>query len=167
VSWGSAHSAHTLLVRVYYIYACIYRVGKNHTFMGIYGVYTVFLAGKSPYIRSYTVCIYNSGQPYVYTCVVKPDRGVCICLISMHPQLVSQKILCTLNDKKCPVFDIQDAPMLTYVRRFRKEHRRHFYVTPTSYLQLLDCFKMLLARKREEVAGARRRCVCMVVLCRS
>jgi len=41
--------------------------------------------------------------------------------------------------------------------KFRKEHRRHFYVTPTSYLQLLDCFKMLLARKREEVAGARRR----------
>eukprot|EP00983_Pelagomonas_calceolata_P127998 1161469-Pelagomonas_calceolata.AAC.21 len=43
--------------------------------------------------------------------------------------------------------------------KFRKEHRRHFYVTPTSYLQLLDCFKMLLARKREEVAGARRRWV--------
>jgi hypothetical protein len=40
------------------------RVGQNHTFIGIYGVYTVFLAGKSPYIRSYTVCIYGSGQPY-------------------------------------------------------------------------------------------------------
>ena len=31
----------------------------------IYGVYTVFLAGKSPNIRSYTVCIYGSGQPYI------------------------------------------------------------------------------------------------------
>ena len=30
----------------------------------IYGVHTVFLAGKSPYIRSYTVYIYGSGQPY-------------------------------------------------------------------------------------------------------
>ena len=30
----------------------------------MYGVYTVFLAGKSPYIRSNTVCIYGSGQPY-------------------------------------------------------------------------------------------------------
>ena len=40
------------------------RVGQNHTFIGIYGVYTVFLAGKSPYIRSNTVCIYGSGQPY-------------------------------------------------------------------------------------------------------
>jgi len=39
------------------------RVGQNHTFIGIYGVYTVFLAGKSPYIRSYTVCIYSTGQP--------------------------------------------------------------------------------------------------------
>jgi hypothetical protein len=46
--------------------ARILRVGQNHTFIGIYGVYTVFLAGKSPYIRSYTVCIYGSGQPYIY-----------------------------------------------------------------------------------------------------
>ena len=27
------------------------------------GVYTVILAGKSPKIRSYTVYIYDSGQP--------------------------------------------------------------------------------------------------------
>ena len=40
------------------------RVGRNNTFIGIYGVYTVILAGKSPYIRSYMVCIYGSGQPY-------------------------------------------------------------------------------------------------------
>jgi len=32
----------------------------------IYGVYTVILAGKSPYIRSYTAYIYGSGQPYTY-----------------------------------------------------------------------------------------------------
>jgi len=36
----------------------IYRVGQNHTFKGIYGEHTVFLAGESPYIRSYMVCIY-------------------------------------------------------------------------------------------------------------
>ena len=35
----------------------------------IYGVYTVFLAGKSPNIRSCTVCIYGSGQPYTCICV--------------------------------------------------------------------------------------------------
>jgi hypothetical protein len=33
------------------------RVGQNHS------VYTVFLAGTSPDIRSYTVYIYGSGQP--------------------------------------------------------------------------------------------------------
>ena len=43
------------------------RVGQNHTFIGIYGVRTVFLAGKSPYIRSYTVQTYGSVQPYVRT----------------------------------------------------------------------------------------------------
>jgi len=43
------------------------RVGQNHTVIGIYGVHTVFLAGKLPYIRPYTVCIYGSGQPYTYS----------------------------------------------------------------------------------------------------
>ena len=40
------------------------RVGQNHTFIGIYGVHTVLLAGKSPYIRSFSVQIYASGQAY-------------------------------------------------------------------------------------------------------
>ena len=44
----------------------MFRVGQNHTFIGIYGVHTVSLAGKSPYIRSNTVQIYGSGQPYSY-----------------------------------------------------------------------------------------------------
>jgi hypothetical protein len=44
----------------------IHRVGQNHTFIGIYiGVHTVFLAGKLQNIRSYTVYIYGSGQPYI------------------------------------------------------------------------------------------------------
>jgi hypothetical protein len=42
---------------------CICRVGQNH-------IYAVFLAGKPPNIRSYTVYIYGSGQPYVYACQV-------------------------------------------------------------------------------------------------
>ena len=54
--------------------SCRFRSGQNHTFIGMYGVYTVFLAGKSPYIRSYTVQIYGSGQPY--TCGV----AMAICL---------------------------------------------------------------------------------------
>ena len=33
----------------------ICRVGQNHTYIQIYGVYTVFLVGKLPYIPSYTV----------------------------------------------------------------------------------------------------------------
>ena len=32
----------------------------------IYGEYMVFLAGKSSYIRSHTVFIFGSGQPYIY-----------------------------------------------------------------------------------------------------
>ena len=55
-------------------YMYMLRVGQNHTLISIYGIYTVFLAGKSPYIQSYTVCIYGSGQPYV-TCYKKKVRG--------------------------------------------------------------------------------------------
>jgi hypothetical protein len=49
------------------------RVGQNHTFIGTYGVYTVFLAGKSPYIRSCTVCMYGSGQPSPFASLMVPS----------------------------------------------------------------------------------------------
>ena len=39
------------------------RVGLNHTFIG---VFTILLARKLPYIRSYMVQIYVSGQPNAY-----------------------------------------------------------------------------------------------------
>jgi len=38
------------------------RVGQNH----INSVHTVFLAGKSPNVKSYTVYVYGSGQPQPY-----------------------------------------------------------------------------------------------------
>ena len=41
----------------------MFRVGLNHIYIG---VYTVFLAGKSPNIRSYTMYIYSSGKPYKF-----------------------------------------------------------------------------------------------------
>jgi len=56
----------------------MFRVGPDHTFIGIYGVYTVFMAGTSPYMQSYTVCIYGSGQPYncCSTCTVVLRIGI-------------------------------------------------------------------------------------------
>ena len=43
----------------------MHRVGQNNTFIGIYGVHTVSLAGKSPYIRSYTVQIYGVHMVFI------------------------------------------------------------------------------------------------------
>jgi hypothetical protein len=40
------------------------RVGQNHTYLRIHGKYTVFLAGRTPFVRSYTEHMYASGQPY-------------------------------------------------------------------------------------------------------
>jgi dynein heavy chain len=44
-------------------------------------------------------------------------------------------------------------------RRYLDEQRRYNYVTPTSYLEVLSTFKILLGRKREEVGTAKRRLV--------
>ncbi|CAE7680080.1 DNAH7, partial [Symbiodinium sp. CCMP2456] len=41
--------------------------------------------------------------------------------------------------------------------RFRREVQRHYYVTPTSYLELINSFKGVLASKRDDVSGAKRR----------
>jgi len=38
----------------------MFRVGQNHTYIRMYSVYTVLLAGSLPHIRSYTVCIYGT-----------------------------------------------------------------------------------------------------------
>jgi hypothetical protein len=45
----------------------------------IYDVYTIFLAGNSPYIRSYTVYIYGSGQPYKYYTVRHFQPAIKMC----------------------------------------------------------------------------------------
>lgn len=41
--------------------------------------------------------------------------------------------------------------------RYAREVRRHTYVTPTSFLQLLDSFSLLLTRRQDEVAARHRR----------
>jgi dynein heavy chain len=45
----------------------------------------------------------------------------------------------------------------TYAQKFQDELKRVYYVTPTSYLELINTFKALLAEKREEVAALRDR----------
>jgi len=42
----------------------------------IYGVHTVFLAGESPNIRSHTVYICGSGQPYTQRIRTKESKRV-------------------------------------------------------------------------------------------
>ena len=41
--------------------------------------------------------------------------------------------------------------------RFKSEARRHYYVTPTSYLELLLSYKSLLGRRQSEVMTVKRR----------
>jgi len=41
--------------------------------------------------------------------------------------------------------------------RYKSELRRHFYVTPTSYLELINTIKGLLAEKRQQIQKSRKR----------
>jgi hypothetical protein len=64
-AWSHTHT-HPSLPRSLpgYMYAFTHTQGWPESY--IFGVCTVFLAGKSPNIWSYTVYIYGSGQPYTY-----------------------------------------------------------------------------------------------------
>ena len=57
------------------------------------------------------------------------------------------------------VFMVQNFHTTTQTQaaRFLKFQKRNYYVTPTSYLELINSFKRLLAEKRQEVAQQRDR----------
>jgi dynein heavy chain, axonemal len=42
-------------------------------------------------------------------------------------------------------------------RKFKSQLKRHYYVTPTSYLELIGTFKVLLASKRAEIQNLKDR----------
>jgi dynein heavy chain len=42
-------------------------------------------------------------------------------------------------------------------RKFKQQLKRIYYVTPTSYLELISTFKILLEEKRKEVEALRDR----------
>jgi len=72
--YGHVRCIYMLSHAVKYIYIYIY----IYIYVWLYGVYTVFLAGKSPNIRSYTVFVHGvDTQPY--TCVFFAS-----CRISQH-----------------------------------------------------------------------------------
>lgn len=54
----------------------------------------------------------------------------------------------------CVVFH-QSVQDLT--QKFLSEQRRHYYVTPTSYLELLMSYKSLLGARQDEVMTVKKR----------
>jgi hypothetical protein len=89
--WASVASASLCVL----IDACMVHIegGPDHIFVRIYGVHTVFLAGKSPYIRSYKVRINGSGQPYArYVRVI----FLCACPYTEIGMLVPHAYLCVI-----------------------------------------------------------------------
>ena len=97
--YGHIRCVYTVLVNPRYFWQgkhqiyghirCIYGIfGREITkYTVIYGVFTIFLAGKSPNIRAYTVYIYGSGQPNMYMicmllhATVHMFLWICMCLL--------------------------------------------------------------------------------------
>lgn len=71
---------------------------------------------------------------------------------------VAQKFLgdVDLDDdvRQSSVFMVQNFHTTTQesAKKFLKQKKRNYYVTPTSYLELINSFKRLLMEKRTEVA---------------
>jgi dynein heavy chain len=64
------------------------------------------------------------------------------------------------DDVRAGVVDIcvnMQKSVFALTERFEKEVQRHYYVTPTSYLELINSFKDLLSQKREEVSLGKSR----------
>jgi hypothetical protein len=121
---------------------CIHmsRVGQHHIFIRIYGVHTVFLAGKSPCIRSYTVCIYGSGQPYT-------SHRVCtwLALKSTAPAwrlpwtTVTEPFFLFLMHRSLLIY-IHDTRIKKYEIRWKGSARPNFYAQ-TFFSFLCVCFR--------------------------
>ena len=100
VYMGISTRVYILCIRIRCIY-CIYgREIAKYTVIygvyiqGIYGVYTVFMAGKLPNTQSNTVYIYNSGQPIYFTCRYA---------ILLNPFRINQPRLQKIVDIECIV----------------------------------------------------------------
>ena len=81
------------------------KVGQNH----IYGVYTAFLAGKWPSIRTYT--------PYIHTVLANQQRevmrGVACCSTEQQPkQSVACLLRCNNRNGSFPLLFLSHAAIL-------------------------------------------------------
>jgi dynein heavy chain len=61
------------------------------------------------------------------------------------------------KDSVIEMFKIIHQSVESKVADFFEMYRRRAYVTPTSYLELLNTFKSTLVNKREEVSKSKRR----------
>ena len=59
--------------------------------------HTVFWAGKSPYIRSYTVYVYGSGQPYTHSLTISAEAASKLWARSVCPACVRACMCVCMN----------------------------------------------------------------------
>jgi hypothetical protein len=90
------------------------RAGQNHK----YGAYTVFLAGKSLNIQSYTVYIYGPGQPYSYLIV-----PTCI-VLGQARQLLETKLAVECS---CVCMQASGNPILKHTTVYKTLYRRQIH----------------------------------------
>jgi hypothetical protein len=70
-------------------------------YLYVYTVYIRYFSRGSPYIRSYTVCIYGYGQPYVYSFVQPSLPWYIVCLTQITCMLYKRAMLWWYAMKIC------------------------------------------------------------------
>jgi hypothetical protein len=123
------------------------RLGHNHVYM-VYTLYTLFLAGNLPNIRSCTVCIYGSGQPNTWEIVCACAHPATASLLAPQndPHKTQRFTLCLLDAKThLPTLDASTCAHTcthinvhththaqTYIHTHKRTHTRtHTYTHST------------------------------------
>jgi hypothetical protein len=156
--------------------------------------YTVFLAGKSPNIRSYTVYIYGSGQgaciqfvtQYVRTLCVGLARTIHIYIRGIHRilgrEMAKYTVIYALNARSCSTLSVSCVtPYRTYCMCRVGQSRMYTpymtvylvislpeipYIAPNKYGsgQPYVCVTWLRVGKRSDIRNAGARGSCVCIL---
>ena len=124
-----------------HVLTCLGLAKTAHTYyIRTYGVYTVYLTGKSPYIQSYTVYIYGSGQPYTcFTVTVFTHAAQAYCVQTCYTVTVFTHVsqsLCSHMLRRPTVFK--------HVSQSLCSHMLHSHCVHTC------CTGLLLHRTQEQ-----------------
>ncbi|CAK8691447.1 unnamed protein product [Clavelina lepadiformis] len=133
------------------------------------GVFQHFIARVRQNLHI-VLCMSPVGDAFRARCRMFPSLVNC-CTIDWFVQWPEEALLSVSQNFLGPIHDLEDVEkqrvskicveihtsVNTMAERFYKELRRHYYTTPTSYLELINLYLSMLQEKRKQLVTARDR----------